>query len=103
MCRQKKLVKIAFWLLIALFLGGPIFADIDPWDAFPDTGDTMLLALWTTALCLGAIILFALRIFGLLQGRTNRIPFDFFHPIDFEPVSISVDAARLSFSIPFRI
>jgi hypothetical protein len=54
MKQRSLLMRIAFLALLVLSLGGPVLSNIDPWDTFPDSGDTALFILGALALCLGA-------------------------------------------------
>jgi len=57
MKQRSPLVRIAFLALLVLSLGGPVISNVDPWDAFPDSGDTALFVLGALALCLGAALI----------------------------------------------
>jgi len=67
MRQRLPLARITFLTLLVLFLGGPAIFGLDPWDAFPDSGDTALLVLCAAALCLGGALLLAGRSFRLFR------------------------------------
>ncbi len=65
--------RIGILTLLLFYLGSPVFLSLDPWDAFPDSGDTAIIVLWATALCLGAAILVAAHGISLiLRGVRPR-------------------------------
>ncbi len=59
--------RIGILALLLFYLGSPVFLSLDPWDAFPDGGDTAIIILWATALCLGAAILVAAHGINLIR------------------------------------
>jgi hypothetical protein len=71
MKRRLPLTRIAFAALLVLFLGSPVLFSVDPWDAFPDSGDTAIIILWAAALYLGAALLLAGQCAGLFRRILN--------------------------------
>ncbi len=59
--------RIGILTLLLFYLGSPVFLSVDPWDAFPDSGDTAIIVLWAAALCLGAAILVAAHGMNLIR------------------------------------
>ncbi|HYK91254.1 MAG TPA: hypothetical protein VE398_20960 [Acidobacteriota bacterium] len=69
---QSRLAKFALLILLVLSLGGPTIFSLDPWDAFPDGGDTAVFILFAAAVLLGATLILAARMLGALRGRAIR-------------------------------
>jgi hypothetical protein len=63
----KAILNFALLLLLAVWVAGPAFADVDPWDSYPDTGDTITLFLAVAGICLGAICCLALKVYQLFK------------------------------------
>ena len=59
-------VRVVIFLLIAIGALGPALTCVDPWDAFPDTGDNLIIFLAIASLCLGAASCLAVWAFALL-------------------------------------
>lgn len=64
---QKMVIRIAFLFLLAVWIAGPALIDVDPWDAFPDTGDHVIVFMAISSLCVGAACCLALLVFRLLM------------------------------------
>ena len=59
-------VRITLVFLLMLWTFGPALMCVDPWDAFPDTGDNMIVFLAIASLCFGAGCCLALLALPLL-------------------------------------
>ena len=54
--------RLALVLMLGVWLLGPVLENVDPWDMFPDTGDSILLTLTALAACFGGVLSLALLI-----------------------------------------
>ena len=70
MKERSQLTKYALLSLLLLFVGSPAIISLDPWDAFPDSGDTAVFLLCAVALCLGISLLLT-RSFKILRRLTT--------------------------------
>jgi hypothetical protein len=65
---QKVVLESALLLLLAVWLTGPAFILVDPWDSYPDSGDTITLLLAVVGCCIGALFCLALMVYRLLKS-----------------------------------
>ncbi len=64
---RKPILGIVLFLLLAVWLTGPAFSLSDPWDSYPDTGDTITLFLAVLGSCIGALFSLVLLLYPLLR------------------------------------
>ncbi len=65
---QKLILMSVLLLLLAIWLTGPAFSLSDPWDSYPDTGDTITLFLAVLGSCIGALFSLVLLVYPLLKS-----------------------------------
>jgi hypothetical protein len=63
----KVILNSGLFLLLAVWVAGPAFADVDPWDSYPDTGDTIILLLAVAGSCVGALCCMAHEVYQLFR------------------------------------
>lgn len=63
----KTILNSALFLLLAVWVAGPAFADVDPLDSYPDTGDAVTLILAVAGSCIGALYCLALKVYQLFK------------------------------------
>ena len=59
---RRALIQFALLVILVVWLGGPVFENVYPWDIFPDSGDNLVLMLTAAAVCFGAMLSLALLI-----------------------------------------
>jgi hypothetical protein len=70
---RRTAIEFTVMLLLCVGLCGPALQNVDPWDSFPDTGDSALLILAMAAMWFGMTLCLALLIPLLFkQARTPR-------------------------------
>lgn len=100
---KRNLVRIAVALALCVWLLGPAFENVDPWDIFPDTGDNIILILTALTVLLGAVLCLALLIAKCLQPAGKVAPLDL-SPIPFPPMrDLLRDSAWWEWPQPLRI
>ena len=70
MKKRTLLLKLALLIALTLSLGGPAFLSIDPWDPFPDPGDSLLVVVSALVLCVCAVLIHTLRVVCSFIERT---------------------------------
>jgi hypothetical protein len=72
---QQPAVRIALLFLLVIWVCGPALICVDPWDVFPDTGDSAIVFLAIVSLCMGAACsLTCLALSLLMRDAGARIP-----------------------------
>ena len=75
----RKLSGAALLFLLCLWVLGPVFANVDPWDIFPDAGDNIILILtglsacFGLLLCLAALLMLCVRPAVFLMERRSPV------------------------------
>ena len=70
--RKRALFRLVLIGLLLIWLGGPFLNGIDPWDAFPDTGDNFILLLTVGSVCIGLMLDLAMLAIRLLRPATRH-------------------------------
>ncbi len=70
-------LRVALPFLPVMWICGPPLTCVDPWDAFPDTGDSVIVFLAIVSLCIGAACCLACLVLLLIMtaAKNERIAF----------------------------
>jgi drug/metabolite transporter (DMT)-like permease len=68
------LAWILLFLVLAIFLAGPVFEHFDHWDNFPQSGNDILLTVIAVLVCLAAAVSLIRKLAQLTGARSDSPP-----------------------------